>query len=376
MMISGRLVAVWVILAAALVLPWLQRLVGSEDAAPAQADRTDFARLLAAWKRASANAIAGDRLPRGPVSLPGDHGVHVAAPAEHWDFLLRVASGARIFTFRVSIARLGAAPMERASRWGASQFFRSLVTMIDSRDGSYRRHERYARNALDLGGFDLNPPRIHVGGNYLEWSVGTENRGGALLTIRESGITADLRVRAAKSARNWGQGQASGSGWRGYMVPRAIVEGTVAVHSVPLTVQGDAWYSHIWGDLPPVGGQIAFDRWTLLFDDDTELVLLHLRRRIWSAAGAIEGMHFAADGSDARLNPGSVELKPVTLQGGYPIEWRLRIADQAIDLKLASTARGEGAQSRREGEDVAIEIERTGDAGRRVGWGFLEPDGY
>lgn len=369
-------VGFWLMLAALLaaVAWWL---LGSRPAVETPASRNEFATVLAAWRRAAAERPAPN-LPARPIAFPRDHGAHAEVPAEHWDLLIRAGAGEHPFLLHVSLARLGAAAeaADRPSRWGASQFFRAAVSMTDLRSGRDRRHQRYARSALGLSGFASDPPRVWIGDNRLEWPGEAGAPNGLRVTLREPRLTADLRITPVKTVRTADSSSQWSERWHGYVIPRAAVAGEWAETGEALPVQGIAWLSHGWGELPPVGGQIAFDRWTLLLDDETELALLHLRRRDGTGEGTFQGIRIAPDGTLERLDADAVRLRPLAFEDGFATRWRLQVPDKALDLKLIAAPRDRQRMDQPAALERALAIERTGAEGRPAGWGFLEPDGF
>lgn len=374
----GRWAGWWLTLGAALLALccYCGRLVMKETPVP-PTDRTDFSTVLSGWKRATLDAFPRDPSPRR-MAFPSDHGAHVRTPAEYWNVLIRLASAERDLALNVSIARLGSAPEppKRGSRWAANQFFRSFVSVTDSYSAHYRSYEQYARGALGLSGFGSDPPRLWVAGNSLEWSGGAAPGDRAVLILREPEFAAEVRLSPVKASQPLSPTMQAKGGWKGYIVPRYAAEGVVVVRNRTWTASGGAWLSHTWGGLPPAGGQVVFSRWTLVLDDGSELALLQMQRRDGSGEASLQGIRIAPDGSIEELDSAALDLRPLVFEGAEPVDWRLRLPGRSLDLRLYPWTLGHRGSAISNRRTRAIRVERTDAGGQRVGWGFLDSDGF
>jgi predicted secreted hydrolase len=158
--------------------------------------------------------------------------------------------------------------------------------------------------------------------------------------------------------------------------------GTVTVDGRTIDVTGQSWMDHEFGTTFLEKEQTGWDWFSLQLDDGHDLMVFRLRRRDGSIDPRSSGTLVGPDGSfghislDAgfALEPGRGWQSPMS-GGRYPVEWRVHLPRQAIDLAVD--------QELRTGESRGVTywegaIDATGSVkGRPVrGRGYLEMTGY
>jgi putative drug exporter of the RND superfamily len=134
-------------------------------------------------------------------------------------------------------------------------------------------------------------------------------------------------------------GPAGGSYY--YSRPRMGISGTLTVHGRPVSVTGEAWFDHQWGDFIAVGGG-GWDWFAVNLADGTDLTVSLVR----SADGTyplVYGTYAAADGtvthlasSDFTIVPTGAWTSPNT-RAVYPAGWLVNIPSQALTVTLQPT---------------------------------------
>jgi predicted secreted hydrolase len=126
-----------------------------------------------------------------------------------------------------------------------------------------------------------------------------------------------------------------------YSRPRMAVSGTISDHQQSLSVKGQAWMDHQWGNFLALGGG-GWDWYSIQLNNNTELMLYFIR----NAAGQIEstyGDYVSADGQDRLLAARSIQATALahwtSPQTGatYPSGWRLTIDDSQWQGSLTLT---------------------------------------
>jgi len=338
----------------------------------------DFTTLLQAWEKSTeASFPPGEETP-APLVFPKDHVGHAGTPAEQWDLAVNLASGGRRFAVHFRLDRLGAAPTRpnRPSAWASNEFFRRFLTVTDVSSAQFRPFERYSRATLGLSGYALKPPRIWLDNDSLEWTEREGQESKALLKVQEAGLAAELHLAPVKPMALPEDTGFGNRGWRGYVYPRLQATGNLTIDGQTFPVSGSGWLSHNWGSLPPVGGQIVFNRWFIQFDDGQEIALLQTRRRDGSGEPTPQGVWFGNEGELEPLETEDLTLEATEFGGPYPIVWRLEFPGRRISLTVRPVLEKQELSSVSQTWDGAVKVEGTAADALVRGWGFMELNGY
>lgn len=169
-----------------------------------------------------------------------------------------------------------------------------------------------------------------------------------------------------------------------YSRPLMAVSGTLTDHGAPITVTGQAWMDHQWGNFVSVTGS-GWDWYSIQLDNDTEYMLYVIRDE-HKRPVAVFGTRVAPDGTATSIPASEIQIRALGswtsphTGGVYPSGWRielpadhvsLTLTPQLLDQELVTSASTgvaywEGA--------VAI----AGTAGGRplAGEGYVELTGY
>lgn len=368
---------------------------GSPDAATKPAD---------AWLRAA---------PGHAWSFPRDHYAHPGYRTEWWYLtghldLAGAPAGTEPCGFQFTIFRIGldpawepaAAPADSAaSAWRAANLIMGHAAVTDPAAGNHEFSEVLWRAAGGLGGFGvpgdtllawcLAPP-----GTPGTWSVALD-QGAFTVRARDDrrDLGFDLRCATPREPLLQGAGGFSPKDATGqvgslyYSLPRLEVTGTLRRDGRDVAVTGRAWLDREVFTSTLGAGQVGWDWVSLQLDDGRDLMLYRLRApdgRIDFALGTLAG----PGAPPVPLPAGTWTLEPLATWtspatgAAYPVDWRLRVPGQAIDLELRAVLADQENVSARtgvhywEGSVRAVAPPGSPAAGRRLGRGFVELTGY
>ncbi len=360
-------------LALATVAAWSALRPASEQAASAEPDWGD---ALAALR---SDAAFEPLPPDWNLSLPADHGAHPAARAESWAVTAHLtdetgsAVGIQVVLSRYALSPPGAEP--EASPWTPRALHRGHVTLTDAARGAAEEEERFSRGALGAAGHD--PATGALALDHWRLDLPRSDEEATLSLSATVGATAvALRLEPVKTPLGTGPGAGP---FRGYAVTRMQAVGTVERDGVVREVSGPAWLDHLWGDLPPPGGPVVWDRLQLHLSDGSEVSATRQRRRDGGGSPGVAGFVVTPDGEARSLDAARMTAvgSAWTPPGGtadYPLDWRLE--GDGLDLRVTPA---ETAQRRAFAEPVwsgLVRAEgRAGDA-PVSGVGTLNLTGY
>ncbi len=134
-------------------------------------------------------------------------------------------------------------------------------------------------------------------------------------------------------------GQAGGSYY--YSWPRMTAAGSVTLDGTRMSVTGEAWFDHQWGDFIAVGGG-GWDWFAVNLSDGTDLTL-SLVRNADGTYPLVYGTYVAPDGTVTHLPSDAFK---VTATGSwtspksgatYPAGWHISLAQQQLTIDLTPT---------------------------------------
>ena len=339
-----------------------------------------------------------------PVTFPRDDGPHDRL-TEWWYYTGHlVATTGQRFGFEYVIFR--------AERGDFPTTWASHLAITDETGGAFYYGQRLEIGAqvdrsprgvtgelvgfnLSLSGIDPTDPTTFGRPAWAMAGTGGTDRVQASLAPDEAaaagapgGLGLDLLLRATKPPAlhdrdGWIDfGPAGGS----YYYSRTAMDatGTVELDGETLTVTGDAWFDHQWGDFISVGGG-GWDWFAVNLDDGTDLTL-SLVRDADGSYPLIYGTIVDPDGTTRHLDRDafSVEVadrwtSPLT-GADYPAGWSIAIPGEGLQVVLAPTVAAQELDTRAttgvvywEGSQV---VSATRDGRPLGGEAYVELTGY
>ena len=296
-----------------------------------------------------------------PIELPRDDGPHDRL-TEWWYYTghLRAAGGARFgFEYVIFRAERGAFPTswvshlavtdESGDRFLYSQRLETGPEVDRSPRGPDGEPSGFD---LTLDGNDPSAPATSerpiwtmVGGNGTDRLAAALSPDEAARAGAPGGLGLDLHLRATNppalhGADGWIDfGPAGGSYY--YSRTSLTAGGTLTLDGTPLTVDGEAWFDHQWGDFISVGGG-GWDWFAVNLADGTDLTL-SLVRDADGSYPLIYGTVVAPDGSVRHLGRDAFTVavtarwtSPAT-GADYPAGWTIVIPRDDLTIRLTPT---------------------------------------
>ncbi|HEX6542152.1 MAG TPA: lipocalin family protein [Ktedonobacterales bacterium] len=169
-----------------------------------------------------------------------------------------------------------------------------------------------------------------------------------------------------------------------YSRPLLMVRGTVEDHGTPVTVTGQAWMDHQWGNFLTLAGS-GWDWYSIQLANHTEYMLYVIRdsqKRPLSTVGtyvAPDGTAHEIPAADVRFEVLGHWTSPHT-GGVYPSSWRVTISNPAVSLTLTPALRDQElvtAQSTGVAYwEGAVRITGKANGAAVTGQGYVELTGY
>ena len=280
----------------------------------------------------------------GRFKFPQDHGNHTEHPAESWRITgnLRDPTGRR-FGLEFGIMRLalgGKETTKRASAWATREVFAGRLALSDPARARVYGDERMSRAALGLAGYRARPALL-----WLEdWRLGFARSDTLVMNL--AAAAQDLRIRLTLRSTQEPLAAAVGLTPRdlvSYLARRIEVRGQVTVENRAHTVFGTAMLEHAWGRLPPLGGQLRWERLYLNLDDGRDLLLARLQRRDGSGVPVPRGVIIMPDGEQRALAREHLEIETLEewespIDGRrYPSRWRISLPSEGTVLSVEPT---------------------------------------
>lgn len=322
-----------------------------------------------------------------PFIFPADHGPHPEFKTEWWYYTGNLADpDGRRFGYQLTFFRIALAPEmpPRASRWAGRQIGMAHFALSDPQGGRFHSAERFARHALGLAGAQAAPFRV-----WLEdWqAAGPEQTFPMRLRAADGAVAIDLLLDAGKPLVLQGeQGLSRKSAEPGnasyyYSFTRLPTRGRLRVGAAEFEVSGNSWLDREWSTSALAPDQAGWDWFALQLDDGHELMYYQLRRHDGSADPASAGVWVRLDGSTRVLGQGDLKLESLKTWtsprgGSYPARWRLRVAQEQLDLRIEPLLADQELDLTIRYWEGAVRITGQRNGQPVSGYGYVELTGY
>jgi predicted secreted hydrolase len=175
---------------------------------------------------------------------------------------------------------------------------------------------------------------------------------------------------------------------------RLRTHGTLRIGNASFTVEGISWLDHEFGSNAFAGAYVGWDRFSIVFDDGRELLLMLPRRRFtgadphWKPPPESSGTLIARNGTAVHLDATDFSFE---IRGGttwtspdtgatYPALWRIGVPSAGIDVSLAPIIANQERTPLVTGGSPywngAVEVRDVPNDGALLGWGRAELAGY
>ncbi len=323
------------------------------------------------------------------IEFPRDEGSHPAFRTEWWYVTGWVTDEAgKERGFQVTFFRSrspSAAAQENPSKFAPRQLLFAHAALSDPQVGHLLHEQRAARAGFGLSEAREGDLEVHID----DWGL---RRQGENYSAAVAGEAFGLRLRLHPQRAPLLQGE-SGFSRKGddpkfasyyYSLPQLEVSGELRIGTRNLRVRGRAWLDHEWSSSLLAPEAVGWDWTGIDFDDGSALMAFRIR-----GAGG-ESRWSTSKWCVAKRGPASTEVcsdAPVQWKAQrnwrsprtgvtYPVEWTLQIG--ARTLRLQPLMDDQESDSRASTGTIYWEgaVTATGEAGQRLGRGYLELTGY
>ena len=162
-------------------------------------------------------------------------------------------------------------------------------------------------------------------------------------------------------------------------------EGFVTLDGERFAVTGDSWMDHEFGTSFLEKHQQGWDWFSIQLADGADLMMFQMRRADGSLDPQSSGTLVRPGQPNRRLLANDFALTPGRLwsssasQARYPVEWRVSVPSEELDLRVRSVVDAQeltGARSGISYWEGAIDVEGTRAGQPITGRGYLEMTGY
>jgi predicted secreted hydrolase len=294
------------------------------------------------------------------VELPRDLYAHACAQTEWWYYTghMQTDSGRRFgfelvfFKRRTDLDRFGVVPL----RLIGNPLYLAHFAVTDESRRQFRYEHRKSANGL------LDPPaRADSRRLYLrlgDWSVREAHGLHLLRATLGDDLVFEAALRPAKpAALNGREGRGvsfkdHGEASRYFSYTRMEAEGDVTWRGVTERFRGSAWMDREFGTWATTEGQKGWDWFSLQLDDNTELMVYHIRGAAGQPSSFSSGTFIDAEGRATHLSREDFELEPTArwrsphTDAVYPSGWRLRVPRVGVDVTVTPALKDQELDTR------------------------------
>jgi predicted secreted hydrolase len=269
-----------------------------------------------------------------PVALPRDQGAHPGFGDEWWytTGTLTGANRREYFWF--------------ATIWSADGALVAKVNVVDLRaDRIVLSHEYVSPTAITdgqtqftVGAFELG---LRPGGTLGRWSVDASTGGGGRLEL-------DLVPRQPYVLHGHDGIIRQGTGGRSayYSAPRLAARGALTLNGKPVSVRGQGWLDHQWGNFGTDVGALKWNWFACQFQNGSDLMLYQFLNQANRPSGRQTGTLLTRRGVVTQLtrftiSPMGPSIRPAGAMASYPLAWRLQVPTGKIDITIRARARNQ-----------------------------------
>jgi len=331
-------------------------------------------------------------LPGYHYEFPRDHFNHPDFQTEWWYYTGNLtASDGHRFGFELTFFRQAVdRDPTKSSTWDIHDLYLAHVAVSDLDGGQFYHAERTNRSGPGLAGISEMQKKIWNGNWEAQW-----HGDDLILKARDydDRFSFSLLLHPEKPPVIHGQNgvsqKAAGLGHASHYISltRLNTTGNLVVRGKTKQVTGTAWMDHEFFTHQLEAQQVGWDWLSLQLDDNTELMLFHLRHKDGSidpfSAGTYvdnsnRSMHLQA--ADFSLTPlGESRTSPITA-AKYPVRWSVEVPKLGLSLEVSTPLKSQELSERAKFApsywEGAINIEGNRGPSEIKGVGYLEMTGY
>jgi predicted secreted hydrolase len=329
-------------------------------------------------------------LPGYRFEFPRDYFDHPGFQTEWWYYTgnLKSASGQRygfeLTFFREAVSRDAA----QSATWDVKDLYLAHLALSDLDGKKFYHAERLNRAGPGIAGVSESSARIWNGNWKVQWQ-GQDQRLEAIDPRFRLSLTLHPQKPPVIHGENGVSQKAEGAGRASYYISltRLKASGALEVNGKQFEVTGLAWMDHEFFTHQLETGQSGWDWLSLQLDDNTELMLFHIRRKDGTIDRFSSGTYVDAQGKSTHLSADEFILQPLAetwtslITGAvYPVAWKIGINKLDIELEARTPLPSQELAGKTNLVPSYWEgaITLTGKRGKSAlgGVGYLEMTGY
>ncbi len=326
--------------------------------------------------------------PGRALTFPRDHGKHPKFKTEWWYFTGNLASknhewGTQLTFFRRGLFKK---PEKKASAWRVQDLYPAHFALTNITDHKFFHTQIISREGPGLSGTADDSLNVYI----KDWSASQEGEK-ILIKAREDGYSIDLTLTPEKPVVLHGdrgfsvKGSDANQASYYYSYTRLNVEGTLVFNGLEHHVSGFMWMDHEFGSSILSADQVGWDWFSIQFDDRTELMAFHLRRKDGSFDKPF-GTFVDSSGNCTHLSGDSISITPTNFwvsphtKAKYPSEWTIEIPGKKLKVKIVAAVKDQELTAERTTGtsywEGAARVAGTIEGHAAKGVGYVELTGY
>jgi predicted secreted hydrolase len=283
--------------------------------------------------------------------FPRDYFDHPDFQTEWWYYTgnLKSTSGHR-YGFELTFFRQAASrnPAQTAV-WDVKDIYLTHLALSDLDGQTFYHAERMNRTGPGIAGVNTAGSRIWNGNWQIQWE-GSDQRLQAIDAKFQLHLTLHPEKPPVIHGENGVSQKSAGEGHASYYISltRLAANGQLEVNGEQLAVSGLAWMDHEFFTHQLEPEQAGWDWLSLQLEDNTEVMLFHIRRKDGSIDPFSSGTYTDAQGKSTHLRTGDFTLQPLAetwtspaTHANYPIAWKIVIPKLQLELEAHTSLPGQ-----------------------------------
>jgi predicted secreted hydrolase len=230
----------------------------------------------------------------------------------------------------------------KGSAWDVRDLYIAHLALSDLDGQHFYHRERLNRAGPGIAGSDASSSRIWNGNWQIHWRDSDDQQ----LQAVDEQFQFHLMLHSEKPPILHGENglsqKSAGLGHASYYfsLTRLAADGELVLENEKFKVTGLAWMDHEFFTQQLQPYQIGWDWLSIQLDDDTELMLFHLRRKDGSLDPFSAGTYIDAQGKSTHLRVADFLLEPLTdtwarraTGATYPISWKISVPKLGLNLE-------------------------------------------
>jgi predicted secreted hydrolase len=296
---------------------------------------------------AAATAQYRVALPGYRYEFPRDHFNHPDFQTEWWYYTgnVRSTDGHR-FGFELTFFRLGTdRNSKNTGTWDMHDLYLAHLALSDLDGAKFLHTERSNRAGPGIAGISESDRRIWNGNWQVAWQGGEQ-----ILRAIDERFAFQLTLRPAKAPVIHGENgvsqKAEGSGRASHYISltRLNTTGEIQATGETFAVTGTTWMDHEFFTHQLEPDQAGWDWVSIQLQDNTELMLFHIRHKDGSIDPYSAGTFVDARGATTQLRRDEFVLEPTattwtspTTRAVYPVRWKISVPTLGLTLECSTS---------------------------------------